>query len=202
MTVCGWFVDVLAARRTFRLGFGLLDSGQRTVADRVSEIRLHWFDADRSAVGRQAVAATSPHLVGIIIYLVTPVLSAVLLPIAISLALLPISVPLGLAGIAGLPLLGLAFWLSGRLSREVDRVQRMRTRNSPSASSSLPVRSQRSVRLGESTRNVRWSARRCIISTLRRSTAAEDSRSAQPRHRQPTRIALACGNRCGARTSG
>lgn len=120
-TVLGWAVDAAAAKRGFALGFALLDSGQRTVADRIAEVRLAWFDAERTATARQAVAATGPDLVGVVIYLVTPVLSAILLPIAIAVALLPIAWPLALAALAGVPILFGAFWLAGRLSRDADR---------------------------------------------------------------------------------
>lgn len=120
-TVLGWAVDAAAARRGFELGFALLDRGQRTVADRLAEIRLGWFDAERTAASRQAVAATGPDLVGVVIYLVTPVVSAILLPIAIAVALVPISWPLALAALAGVPILLGAFWLAGRLGRDADR---------------------------------------------------------------------------------
>ncbi|WNI26710.1 ABC transporter ATP-binding protein [Streptomyces sp. ITFR-16] len=121
VTATGWAVDAAAARRGFALGFGLLDTGQRTVADRLTDIRPTWFTAGNLATGRQAVAATGPDLVGLVIYLVTPLLSGVLLPVAIALALLPVSWQLGLAALAGVPVLLGAFWASGRLGRDADR---------------------------------------------------------------------------------
>jgi ATP-binding cassette subfamily B protein IrtB len=121
VTAAGWAVDVAAAGRGFDLGFGLLDSGQRTVSDRITSIRLTWFDADNTATARQAIAATGPDLVGLIVYLVTPLIGAVLLPIAIGIALLPLSWPLGLAALAGVPVLLTAFWAAGRLGRDADR---------------------------------------------------------------------------------
>lgn len=122
VTATGWVVDTLAARRAYALGFGLLDTGQRTVADRISAIRLGWFDSGHTSTTRQAVAATGPDLVGIIIYLVSPILSAVLLPVAIAIGLMPISWPLGLAALAGVPVLLGAFWSAGRFSGDADRV--------------------------------------------------------------------------------
>lgn len=122
LTAAGWAVDTLAARLAFTLGFGLLDTGQRTVADRISSIRLNWFTAEHTATTRQAVAATGPDLVGIVIYLVSPMIGAVLLPVAIAVALIPVSWPLGLAALAGVPLLLIAFWAAGRLGRNADRV--------------------------------------------------------------------------------
>ncbi|KAG4077985.1 hypothetical protein HA402_015703 [Bradysia odoriphaga] len=121
VTVAGWAVDSAASRRGFGIGFGLLDTGQRTVADRITRIRLTWFDADTTATARQAIAATGPDLVGLIVYLVTPLIGAVLLPLAIAIALVPISVPLGLAALAGVPVLWAAFWIATRLGRDADR---------------------------------------------------------------------------------
>lgn len=121
-TVAGWVVDSIAVRIGFDLGFGLLDSGQRTVAERLTDVRLTWFSSANTATARQAVAATGPDLVGIIIYLVTPLVGAVLLPLAIGIALLPIAWPLGLAAIGGVPILLTAFWAAGRLGRDADRV--------------------------------------------------------------------------------
>lgn len=121
VTGAGWGVDALTARLGYGLGFALLDTGQRTVADRITRIQLDWFTATNLATARQAVAASSPELVGLIVYLVTPVISAILLPIAIAVALLPVSPLLGLAGLAGVPVLLCAFWISGHLSRSADR---------------------------------------------------------------------------------
>ncbi|WP_454296624.1 ABC transporter ATP-binding protein [Salana multivorans] len=121
VTAIGWVVDASVSRLGFNLGFGLLDSGQRTVADRIAQTRLTWFTPENTATTRQAVAATGPDLVGLVVYLVTPLLGAVLLPLAIAVALLPISPLLGLAALAGVPILMLAFWASGRLGRSADR---------------------------------------------------------------------------------
>ncbi|ROR96274.1 ATP-binding cassette subfamily B protein IrtB [Salana multivorans] len=121
VTAAGWLVDSLVARIGFGLGFGLLDSGQRTVADHITRTRLTWFDSATTSTTRQAVAATGPDLVGLVVYLVTPLVGAVLLPAAIAVALLPVSPQLGLAALAGVPVLLGAFVLSGRLSRSADR---------------------------------------------------------------------------------
>ncbi|GAA2846279.1 ATP-binding cassette subfamily B protein IrtB [Leucobacter komagatae] len=120
-TAAGWAVDSVTVRLGFDIGFGLLESGQRAVADRLAEIRLTWFTSGHTATARQAVAATGPDLVGLIIHLVAPIVGAVLLPIAIGLALLPIAWPLGAAALAGVPVLLGAFWLAGRVSRSADR---------------------------------------------------------------------------------
>ncbi|MDQ7905025.1 ABC transporter ATP-binding protein [Phytohabitans sp. ZYX-F-186] len=121
VTAAGWAVDTAAARIGFDLGFALLDNGQHSIADRLTRIRLTWFTAAHTATARQAVATTGPDLVGLVIYLVTPVAGAVLLPVAIGLALLPISVPLGLAALAGVPVLLVAFWTTRRIGRVADR---------------------------------------------------------------------------------
>ncbi|RKQ85165.1 ATP-binding cassette subfamily B protein IrtB [Mycolicibacterium mucogenicum 261Sha1.1M5] len=120
-TAAGWAVDSVTVRLGFDIGFGLLESGQRAVADRLADIRLTWFTSGHTATARQAVAATGPDLVGLIIYLVAPIVGAVLLPIAIGLALLPMAWPLGVAALAGVPVLLGAFWLAGRVSRSADR---------------------------------------------------------------------------------
>jgi len=121
VTVAGWVIDASAAKWGFDLGFGLLDNGQHAVADRITRIRLTWFTAGNTATTRQAVAATGPDLVGLVIYLVTPMIGAVLLPIAIAVALIPVAWPLGIAALAGVPVLLGAFWAAGRLSRSADR---------------------------------------------------------------------------------
>ncbi|MFT4305818.1 MAG: ABC transporter ATP-binding protein, partial [Microbacterium sp.] len=121
VTAAGWAVDTATARIGYGLGFALLDTGQRTVADRLTRVRLAWFTAAHTATSRQAVAATGPDLVGLMVYLVTPALGAILLPIAIALALLPVSWVLALAALAGVPVLLAAFWTAGRLGRSADR---------------------------------------------------------------------------------
>ncbi|WP_329607975.1 ABC transporter ATP-binding protein [Microbacterium sp. KUDC0406] len=121
VVAAGWLVDWLVARIAFDLGFGLLRTGQRGVAERIDRIRLTWFDADRTADARQAVAAIGPELVGLIVYLATPVLTGLLLPVMIALALIPISPLLGLAALAGVPVLLGAYALSSRIGRAADR---------------------------------------------------------------------------------
>lgn len=119
--VGGWAADWLVARIAFGLGFDVLQRGQRDLAEQVNRIRLTWFDGDNTATARQAIAAIGPELVGLFVYLATPMLAAILLPVAIAVALMPISLPLGLAALAGVPVLLGAFWLAGRLSRAADR---------------------------------------------------------------------------------
>ncbi len=121
VTLAGWVVDWLAAGIGFELGFGLLDTGQHTVADQLSRVRLTWFDAENTATARQSIAATGPELVGLVIYLVTPMLGAFLLPLAIGIGLLPVAWPLGVAALALVPVLLAAYWASGRLGRAADR---------------------------------------------------------------------------------
>ncbi|MEU1811535.1 ABC transporter ATP-binding protein [Micromonospora aurantiaca (nom. illeg.)] len=121
VTVTGWAVDAVAARTGFALGFALLDHGQHGVADRLARVRLTWFTAEHSATARQAIASTGPDLVGLVIYLVTPVAGAVLLPVALGLALLPLSIPLGLAALAGVPVLLGAYWGARRIGAAADR---------------------------------------------------------------------------------
>jgi len=120
-TAAGWAVDSAAARRGYAIGFSLLENGQPTVADHIARIRLTWFSSENTATARQAVAATGPDLVGLVIYLINPLIGAVLLPLAIGLALLPIAWPLAVAALVGVPVLLGAYALSRRLDRGADR---------------------------------------------------------------------------------
>jgi ATP-binding cassette, subfamily B, bacterial IrtB/YbtQ len=119
-TVTGWIVDTVIARTGFNLGFAVLDHSQHDVADRLPGVRLDWFTADNTALARQAIAATGPELVGLVVNLLTPLITAVLLPAVIGLALLPISWQLGVAALAGVPLLLGALWATVALTRRAD----------------------------------------------------------------------------------
>jgi ATP-binding cassette, subfamily B, bacterial IrtB/YbtQ len=119
-TVTGWVIDAATARIGFNLGFAVLDHTQHDVADRLPDVRLDWFNADHTATARQAIAATGPELVGLMVNLLTPLATAVLLPAAIALALLPVSWQLGVAAMGGVPLLLGALWASVRLTRRAD----------------------------------------------------------------------------------
>jgi ATP-binding cassette subfamily B protein IrtB len=121
-TVIGWAIDAITARIGFDLGFAVLDHAQHDVADRLPRVRLDWFTAENTATARQAIASTGPELVGLVVNLLTPLASAMLLPGAIAVALLPISWQLGLAALAGVPLLLGALWASLRLARRADAV--------------------------------------------------------------------------------
>ncbi|UXA16799.1 ABC transporter ATP-binding protein [Mycobacterium sp. SMC-4] len=122
VTLIGWVVDTSTARKGFELGFAVLDRAQHDMADALPDVTLSWFDQQNTATARQAIAATGPELVGLVVNLLTPLIGAVLLPAAISLALLFVSVPLGLAALAGVAVLFGALWLSGRFSRTADAV--------------------------------------------------------------------------------
>ncbi|HUH69455.1 MAG TPA: ABC transporter ATP-binding protein [Mycobacterium sp.] len=119
-TVTGWVIDTATARIGFDLGFAVLDHTQHNVADRLPGVRLDWFTAEHTATARQAIAATGPELVGLVVNLLTPLVTAILLPAAIALALLPVSWQLGVAALAGVPLLLGALWASARLARRAD----------------------------------------------------------------------------------
>lgn len=119
-TVAGWVVDTATARIGFDLGFAVLDHTQHDLADRLPEVRLDWLTAEQTATARQAIAATGPELVGLVVNLLNPLLGAVLLPGAIAVALLGVSWPLGLAALAGVPPLLGALWASVRLTRRAD----------------------------------------------------------------------------------
>ncbi len=119
-TVTGWAIDTATARIGFNLGFAVLDHSQHDVADRLPGVRLEWFTAQHTATARQAIAATGPELVGLVVNLLTPLISAILLPAAIAVVLLPVSWQLGVAALGGLPLLLGALWASARLARRAD----------------------------------------------------------------------------------
>ncbi|OBI23950.1 ABC transporter ATP-binding protein [Mycobacterium sp. E2238] len=119
-TVIGWVVDTATARIGFGLGFAVLDHSQHDVADRLPGVRLDWFTGEHTATARQAIAATGPELVGLVVNLLTPLITAILLPAAIGLALLPISWQLGVAALGGVPMLLGALWASARLTRRAD----------------------------------------------------------------------------------
>ncbi len=101
-TVIGWLIDAATAHIGFDLGFAVVDHTQHDVADRLPGVRLDWFTAEHTATARRAIAATGPELVGLVVNLLTPLISAVLLPAAIALALVPVSWQLGVAAL-GMP---------------------------------------------------------------------------------------------------
>ncbi|RSM75585.1 iron ABC transporter permease [Amycolatopsis sp. WAC 01375] len=121
VTAAGWAVDAVVGRLGFDLGFGVLDHAQHDVAEHLTNVRLSWLDSEHTQTARQAIAATGPDLVGLVGYLLTPLIGAVLLPFAIALALLPIAWPLGVAALAGVPVLLDALWATGRITRRADR---------------------------------------------------------------------------------
>src|SRR3954454_4824916 len=90
-TAAGWVIDTATARIGFDLGFAVLDHTQHDVADQLPDVRLEWFSADNTATARQAIASTGRELVGLVVNLLTPLLSGVLLPAVIALVLLPVS---------------------------------------------------------------------------------------------------------------
>lgn len=122
VTSLGWAVDFAASKQGFVLGFSLLDNAQHTVAERLSRIRLTWFTATNTATARQAIAATGPDLVGVVIYLLIPLINAVLLPVAIGIALFGVAWQLALVALAGVPLLLGALWATNAISRRADHV--------------------------------------------------------------------------------
>lgn len=119
--VVGWLLDWWISRIAYRMGFALLNSGQRTLADRLAQVPLTWFTAENTAAARQAIASTGPELVGIFVYLVTPIIGALLLPVAIAAGLLFYSWPLGLAALIGAPLLAASFAATVRIGRSADQ---------------------------------------------------------------------------------
>ena len=118
----GWVVDSIGYRIGFDLGFGILDNAQRSVAAQVARIPLRWFTEENSTTARRAIASTGPDLVGLVGYLLTPLIQGILLPIAIAIALVPIAWQLGLVALLAVPLLLGSLWGANRISRQADRV--------------------------------------------------------------------------------
>lgn len=118
----GWVVDSIGYRIGFDLGFGILDNAQRSVAAQVARIPLRWFTDENSATARRAIASTGPDLVGLVGYLLTPLIQGILLPTAIAVALVPIAWQLGLVALVAVPLLLGALWGANRISQQADRV--------------------------------------------------------------------------------
>jgi ATP-binding cassette subfamily B protein IrtB len=121
-TVAGWVVDTAVARSAFDIGFGVLEHTQHDLADRLPTVELSWLTTENTATARQAIAATGPELVGLLVNLLTPLFSAILLPLAIAVALVAVSWPLGLAALGGVAVLLGALWGSVRLARQADTV--------------------------------------------------------------------------------
>ncbi|MBB4920818.1 ABC transporter ATP-binding protein [Streptosporangium saharense] len=115
-----WVVDTVISRIGFDIGFTLLGTVQRDLTDRITRIPLGWFTAERTATARQAVAACGPELVGLVANLLTPLLSAVLLPVVIAIGLTGVAWQLGAA--AGVAVAGLlaALWATTRITRAAD----------------------------------------------------------------------------------
>lgn len=120
VTVGGWIVDTALARLGYGIGFALLNNSQHQVADRLTQIPLGWFTAERTAMARQAISSGGPDLVGFIANLLTPLLGAVLLPAAITIGLFFVSWKLGVAAAVTLPLLLGALLASTRIVRSAD----------------------------------------------------------------------------------
>lgn len=116
----GWLVDWVLAQIGFRIGFALADSTQRTTAERLVATPLSWFTADNTAAARQSIAAGGAELVGLIAYLLTPFVSALLLPLALAAGLFLFSWQLGIAAAITLPMLVGALVASQRTVRAAD----------------------------------------------------------------------------------
>lgn len=120
--VLGWIVDSIASRIGFDIGFAILDNAQRHVSTQVARIPLRWFTEENSATTRRAIATTGPDLVGLVGYLVSPMIQAFLLPIAIAIALIPIAWQLGVIALVAVPLLFGALWTTSLITRRAARV--------------------------------------------------------------------------------
>lgn len=120
-TVAGWVTDWFCNKIGYELGFSLLDNAQHHLADQLTRIRLEWFTSGNTQAARRAIAATGPDMVSLFAYLFTPILQAVIMPLALGVALLPVAWPLGVIACLCAPLLLGTMWLSSRISRRADR---------------------------------------------------------------------------------
>ena len=99
----------------------MLNHGQHSVSEQLSRTRLTWFTADNKTIARQSVSSTGSDLIGVIIYLMVPMLAAVLLPLAIGIALFGVAWQLAVVALIGVPLVLGAMWASGAMIRHTDR---------------------------------------------------------------------------------
>ncbi|WP_082135967.1 ABC transporter ATP-binding protein [Mycobacterium sp. EPa45] len=120
VTIGGWVIDMVVARVAFGIGFTLADTTQHTMANRLTDVPLHWFTADNTAVARQAIAASAPQLVGLVANLLSPFIGGLLLPAAITIGLFSVSWQVGVAAVIALPFLLGALAASQRLIRTAD----------------------------------------------------------------------------------
>ncbi|HNP57399.1 MAG TPA: ABC transporter ATP-binding protein [Gordonia sp. (in: high G+C Gram-positive bacteria)] len=120
-TLVGWAADWSTNQVGYRLGFGMLNFGQHSVSEQLSRTRLTWFTPDNKTIARQAVSSTGSDLIGVIIYLMVPMLAAVLLPLAIGIALFGVAWQLAVVALIGVPLVLGAMWASGAIIRRTDR---------------------------------------------------------------------------------
>lgn len=160
-------IDAIGARVGFELGFAVLDHSQHGVADRLPGVRLDWFTADNTATARQAIAASGPELVGLVVYLLTPLVSAVLLPLAIGWRCFPFP---GSWDWPRLPVCPCCWVRCGRRGDLLDVPTRSPTKpilRSLSASSSSPEPNRRYVPRVVSSLPAAWSDPRLRASTAR-----------------------------------
>lgn len=122
VVAASWVIDSVASRAGFNLGFAILSHAQRDVSVQVARTPLRWFTAENSATARRAIATTGPDLVGLVGYLVTPMIQALLLPVLIALALLPFAWPVGVVALVTIPLLVGALWATEALTRKAGAV--------------------------------------------------------------------------------
>lgn len=120
-TVTGWFIDKLAANLAFNLGFSLLENAQEKAANRLSSVELNWFNQKNSATARQAIAAIGPDMVGLVVYLFTPLIASVLVPLFVAVGMLFVAWPLGLAALIFLPALVGTYFAAASFSRKAEQ---------------------------------------------------------------------------------
>lgn len=121
LTVAGWIVDLSGARRGMAVGRALMVSLLDRLVDRLDQVPLGWITAERATEARRLATTVAQTMFSGLSNLITPVLTATIVPYAIAVLLLPISWPVGLVALAAAPLLGLARRTANRLARAADR---------------------------------------------------------------------------------
>ncbi len=119
-TIIGWLVDVRGARIAFDLGFSLLDNAQESAADRLAGVEFEWFSEKNRTSSRLAIAAIGPDMVGLVIYLVTPLIASVLVPIVLAIGLLFVSWQLGLLALLMVPIMIGSYFAAASFARKAE----------------------------------------------------------------------------------
>ncbi len=119
-TVLSWAVDGIAKRLSNDAAFATLHSAQHRLADHIAEVRTQWLTSENTATTKQVIGTAGFDLVSFLSHMVTPVITAFVLPPMIAIGLLFVSVPLGVTALIAIPVVWLAFWATSKFTRRAD----------------------------------------------------------------------------------